>query len=287
MLLTPLMLLKLHILPIPQNILNESGQLRISLYVGFAVASLFVFTLVIHHDANLAHKFLNDVVLPGQWSVSMWKLVIPVPIPLIVFAILNCFTTIHTINIRGFPILYLQTFCEKCCVNICVLFHIIAVVFITLFLQVLSFHLGWFVLMLIAFPLQTGALFLNFVAMYFALGLFISGLVQGLIAYRATGKAYAQEMIGGSLLLVSIFFLTLAYYGTITYAGFHYRDGISAMMPSLAPLLLVGSCTWIVSKTSSKLPGNDIDQNLLQVNIQPRLSGIGDYYKKNLKDLPV
>ena len=287
MLLTPLMLLKLHILPIPQKILNESGQLRISLYIGFAVASLFFFALVIHYDANLAHKFSNDVVLPGLWSVSMWKLVIPVPIPLIVFAILNCFTTIHTSNIRDFPILYIQTFCERCCINICVLFHIIAVVLITLFLQVLSFHLGWFVLMLIAFPLQTGALFLNFVAIYFALGLFISGFVQGLIACRATGKAYAQEMIGGSLFLVSIFFFTLAYYGTITYAGFHYRDGISAMMPSLAPLLLVGSCTWIVSKTSGKLPGYDINPDLLQVNIHRRLSGIGDYYKRNLNDLPV
>ena len=115
----------------------------------------------------------------------------------------------------------------------------------------------------------------------------MAGLIRSCVACGSTGRAHAQELIGGSCLLFSISSITLAYYVTITVAGFHYRDGISAMMPSLTPLVLVGIISWVMSKAKSKLPGDDTEKKLFITKIQQQISGIGDYYNQKLKDLPV
>ena len=287
MLLTPLMLRKLGILPFPQKILYESGQRNVSLFWGFTFASLFALLIVLNYDWLVAKMLFGIVTYAEEY---LFKLVaLPFPLPIFLLTIANFYITARTAGVQGCtcPTVTIQTRSQRCCLSLYIFIHLLAVVMISLLLQLLSFHLGWFMLMIVTFPLQVGALLLNCLAIYFALGLFMAGLIRSCVACGSTGRAHAQELIGGSCLLFSISSITLAYYVTITVAGFHYRDGISAMMPSLAPLVLVGIISWVMSKAKSKLPGDDTEKKLFITKIQQQISGIGDYYNQKLKDLPV
>ena len=84
-------------------------------------------------------------------------LTLPLPLPIISFVIADIYLTFHTVSKRNQP--KTDSIQSERHLQVCILFHLFAVVLIVLFLQLLSFHFGWFLLMVVTFPLQVGDLF--------------------------------------------------------------------------------------------------------------------------------
>ena len=277
MLLTPLMFCKLQILPFSGETLQKSGKRRLTLFWGFTITTLFALVIIISYDCLLSRMLFS--IATSSIEVFYKLLALPLPLPIISFAIADVYITFRTLSKSYQP--KTDSIQSERHLKVCIQFHLFAVVLIVLFLQLLSFHLGWFLLMVITFPLQVGVLFLNYLAIYVALGLFISGIIE---LFTACSKTHGQEMIGWSCLFFSISSINFAYYITITVVGFHYRDGIGAMMPSLAPIVLVGIVSWAMSKATTKLQDDDTKQKFI-TTVQQQNSCIDDFNDEKLKDI--
>ena len=280
--LVPVFFRKMKLLPFPQGVLQADGQKRFCLFWGFIFTTLVAFLLLFIYDT---------VVFLGSIGSQNWLILslLLFPIPSIFLCIVDLYFSIRMALLKGeadIPMHILKTTSQKRCIYCYIRLNVLASVLMTLFLQILSFHIGWILLMLITFPIQVGALFINFIVIYFAVSVFISGLLQSMFACTPSGRVRSQEMMGGSCLLLGISGFLIAYYLTITVAGVGYHDGISAMMPNLSPIIFVGLLTWAMGRFGSKLPGTETEGRLQEVMWQQTTSGIGQYYQKELKDLP-
>ena len=281
--LVPVFFRKMKLLPFPQGVLQADGQKRVCLFWGLILTTLFTFLLL----------FMYDTVVFLEIIKASQNLLIPslllFPIPSIFLCIADLYFSIRMALLKreaDIPIHTLKTASQKRCIHCYIGLNVFASVLMTLFLQILSFHIGWILLMLITFPILVGALFINFVVIYFAVSIFISGLLQSMFACTPSGRARSQEMMGGSCLLLGISGFLTAYYLTITVAGVGYHDGISAIMPNLSPIIIFGLLTLVMGRFTSKLPGTETEGRLQEVIWQQTTSGIGQYYQKELKDLP-
>ena len=214
--------------------------------------------------------------------------VVTFPIPALVFFEGNLISTITSINgAVGIPKYAIKTKAEKRCVKCVIVSHVLASVLLTLFLQELSFHIGWLALMLVTFPARVGTLCISFIMIYLAATLLMSGLIQRLVACTTSGKTRSKDMFGGSLAIFGLSFITLAYYVMITKSGVGYHDGLSAIMPTLSPIIAVGLITWVFGGFRRRIPGTEGEIKILEVMWQQATNGIGKYYEKEMRDLPV
>ena len=279
--LVPVLLRKLQLLPIAQRVLTDSGQEKFCLFWGCLLVTVFL----------MVGMFLYDLMLfTGLKSESgiIIAAVVTFPIPALVFFGGNLISTIKSINgAVGIPKYAIKTKAEKRCVKCVIVSHVLASVLLTLFLQELSFHIGWLALMLVTFPARVGTLCISFIMIYLAATLFLSGFIQGVVACTTSGKTRSREMLGGSQAVFGLSFITLAYYVTITMSGVGYHDGLSAIMPTLSPIIAVGLLTWVLGGFRRRIPGTEGEMKILEVMWQQATNGIGKYYEKEMRDLPV
>ena len=99
----------------------------------------------------------------------IWWFILPVPVPLAIF----CFFDIWSTYKNVFPKQLKSKSYHQKCSAVCLF---ISVVMVTLFLQLVSFHSGWFILLSIAFPLQVGTSFCILLTLYIA-SIFNIGLI--------------------------------------------------------------------------------------------------------------
>lgn len=111
--------------------------------------------------------------------------------------------------------------------------------------------------------------------------------LQKCISCGSAGNVRADSMMGTGLISLGLSMLLTLYCIMITYAGVHYHDGLSAIMPSLFPIVLYAFWAMMIKKFTSTLPGTDTEKRLFDVDLQHRVSGISQYYHKDMKELPV
>ena len=227
----PSMINELNILPVKGNLSRNAkiNSIDKSVYRGIAVSTTyFLFMSCV----------LNVIELTTFSPNSVWWLVLPFPIPLLFFFLLDLYVTYKGL---AFQHLNCNSFTSFC------LF--LSVVIFTLFLQYLSFHSVWFTLLLITYPLKIGIWFCMKATMYIG-GAFLSsiGLKVGI------NRHCIKSMIVGHLFMViSLFMLT--YF--ITMAIYPHHDGIAVLMPSLFPFIVVGFYSWTMKNVFVNVSTHD------------------------------
>ena len=274
----PLLLAKLGLFSQPQQqLLRDGTQPKVAMYWGAMLAS-FIFLIVLS-------------IIQIRITVAMVKLSVvtiiflPMPIHFIGFILFNVQRSRKIIHLRGRP--HEKNEFEKCCFSFTTAMHMFASVVITLFLQLLSFHLGWLLMMLVTFPIQVGAMLVNVTMLYLSFSLLLGAWFQKCMSCGSAGKVRADSMMGISWISFGVFMLLTIYYLMISYAGVRYSDGVSAMMPSLMPIILYAALTTLGNKFTLRLPGLDTEKRLYDIKLQQRVSGISQYYHKDVKELPV
>ena len=127
------------------------------------------------------------------------------------------------------------------------------------------FHSGWFILLLIAFPLQVGTLFCILLTLYIASVFYIALIIQ---YCRKKNKESPRKTFLDGMSIVNLFFFGMAYFlfsYYITMAGYPHEDAITKLIPSILPLVFIGFCTWVVKKMSLEVFDHD-EENPLDHN---------------------
>lgn len=161
-------------------------------------------------------------------------------------------------------------------------------IIITLFFQVLAFHIGWLFPLLIAFPVKVGTLVVMYVCYLLNLILVISGAVHAITA-PGMAKIMHSEYNGLGFLTLSGLCLASIYYYTQGSNDNGSRDGISTMMVNLFPILVFGVMTWLFRSYRTAEEGHSevCAEFLQEVKQSQSHTDIGKYYHKQLSDLPV
>ena len=279
--LVPVLLCKLQLLPIAQGVKSDAGQEKVCLFFGILFATALSMIYIFYYDCEL-FKLLHT---RNGFSMAAAA---TFPIPATVFIVVDLIFTVRSISgTEGIPRYLVKTKADERCSNCAIAFHVFASVVLMLFLQQLSFRIGWLALMLVTFPARVGLQCVHYIIRYLAATLVISGWIQGIVACTNSGRIRSREMYGGSYALTGLSFIMLAYYATVTMSGVGYQDGLSAIMPSLFPIIAVGLLAWILSGFRRRIPGTEGTTKILKVMWQEATNGIGKYYEKELRDLPV
>ena len=248
--LIPQLFYKFQLLSYQRALSEDSRVMCNSMFLGFTIASVISLLSICKRSVYIRAD-LTKVSL----SVNWW-FILPVPVPLAIF----CFFDILLTFKKFFPRLR-QLKSKSCCQRYSAVCLFISVVMVTLFLQMVSFHSGWFILLLIAFPLQVGTLFCILLTLYIG-SVFNFGILIQFCRTRNKGKAFYGMSI------INFFFLGIAYFLVsyyITMAGYPHEDAITKLIPSILPLVFIGFCTWMVKKMSSEAFNHD-EENPLDHN---------------------
>ena len=203
--------------------------------------------------------YIRPALIRVSLSVNWW-FILPVPVPLAIF----CFFDILLAYKNVFPRprqLKSKSCCQKC-FAVC---YFVSVIMVTLFLQMVSFHSGWFILLLIAFPLQVGTLFCISLTLYIVSVFNFAFIIQ---CYRQRNKESPRKTFLDGMVTVNLFILGIAYFLLsyyITMAGYPHEDAFTKLIPSILPLVFIGFCTWMVKKMSSEAFDHD-EENPLDHN---------------------
>ena len=185
----------------------------------------------------------------------IWWFILPVPVPLVIF----CFFDISSTYKNFFPKQLKSKSCRQKCSAVCLF---ISAITVTLFLQMVLFHSGWFILLLIAFPLQVGTLFCILLTLYIASVFYIALIIQ---CCRKKNKGAPRKTFFDGISIVNYFFLGITYFlfsYYITMAGYPHEDAITKLIPSILSLVFIGFCTWVVKKMSSEAFHQDEENSL-------------------------
>ena len=165
-----------------------------------------------------------------------WWIFLPVPVPLAFFLILDNFGMICCINA------FRKSLYKR---------FIVAVIIITMFVRMVSYHSGWIIFLLITYPLQVGTVILIFVTYYFTISFsFASMTVLCLRRRRNQILPVYILYIGTYTFLTFSFFLTIYY---IFLAIYPHEDSITKFIPSLLPMFFIGFCSWIAKNIIFKV----------------------------------
>ena len=282
--LVPLFLIKVGFIPSSRGKLNVSPLTKCSFFCGtvIAVIPMSIFLLVI--DCNL-FKQVNSL----TWFAILW---LPVPLALPIFIVGNIGATLNMIAYHGHFPPSMSTYKTKqfrtaICCNL--LTTIGGCVIITLFLQLLCFHVCWLFPLLTAFPMKVGTLVFGYGCFVLAIVFIISGMIRCCIAYNSSGRSKASEYYNMGLLLLSTLFLAQIYYFTQASIDDGTRDGISTTMVTLFPIIVVGVFTWVINSYNTRQleQGEASEQRILEAKYHQTATDIGGYYSKQLNELPV
>ena len=115
--------------------------------LGIFFSSFVGLVVIIIYECSIIHEVSN---------ISSWWLIVPFPVFFSLVLLVPVGMFVATLCKRG-----LKQFLYK-------RFHI-AVIIITMFVFVLSYHIGWIMLLLITYPLQVGTMILILIAIYIVL----------------------------------------------------------------------------------------------------------------------
>ena len=241
-----LAMVMLHMFVFPSIYVKNSEYspkiiLRNSLFWGFFISSFIGLVVIIMYNCSIIHEVSN---------ISFWWLILPFPVlfSLALFCNVSIFAGI--LCKRGFK----QILHKR--------FHI-GVIIITCFVYVLSYHIGWIMLLLITYPLQVGTLILNLIASYIASAFSFASVVH---SFR---KRNNRELSITLLWISSYFFITLQYSLIIYYqilAKYPHEDSITKFIPSLLPVVFIGICTWIAKNIIFKVIDYDKKKQINHTN---------------------
>ena len=227
LMITPSTISKLKILPVKENLSRNDKVKWIdkSVYWGIAISTAYFL---------LISCVFNVIDLTIFSPNSYWWLVLPFPLPLLIFFLLDIYVTYKGLALQH----------SKC--NSFTSFRLfLSVLVFTLFLQYLLFHSVWFTLLLITYPLRIGTWFCMKVTMY------IGGAFMHSVSLKVGTKSHCiKSMIVGSLfMIISSFMLT--YFTTM--AIYPHHDGIAILMPSLFPFIAAGFYSWTMKNVFSSM----------------------------------
>ena len=163
--LIPQLFYKFQLLSYQRALSKDSRVMYNSLLLGFTIASVIGLLLICKRNV-----YIITALTKVSTSV-IWLFILPVPVPLVIFCIIDVWSTHKDV----FPKQLKSKSCRQKCSAVC---FFISVVMVTLFLQMVSFHSGWFILLLIAFPLQVGTLFCILLTLYIASVFYIALIIQ-------------------------------------------------------------------------------------------------------------
>ena len=204
---------------------NTEEISRNSLFWGFIHSSFLGLLVMIVY---------NFSIISAVSKISFWWLVLPVPLPLILFFIIDIVVVIACTQV-------FKQYKKK--------IHIL-VIMMTLFVQMMSYHSGWVILLLITYPLQVGTVILMLLNGYIALAFSCAFILQ-LWRKRRNKSLSINILFIGAYFFWTITYFLIAYY--ITLATYQHEDGITKFIPSLLPVVSIGFCTWITKNIIFKV----------------------------------
>ena len=228
---TPTIINKLNILPVKGNLLRNAKIKWIdkSVYWGIAVnTAYFLFSSCVFDMIELSTYSPN----------SFWWLVLPFPIPLLIFLVVDIYATYKGLSLQHSKCNSFTSYCI-----------FLSVLIFTLFLQYLLFHSVWFTLLLITYPLQIGTWLCMKITMYIG-GAFIYSIC---LKVGINSHCIKSLVIGSLFMVISSFMLT--YF--ITMAIYPHHDGIAILMPSLFPFIVAGFYSWTMKNIFSSVSTHD------------------------------
>ena len=216
--------------------------LRNSLFWGFVFSSIVGLLVMIIYDCSMIHEASN---------ISFWWFILPI---FVLFSLAFVFSLV-----TFFTLCFCRKKIKQC---LYILFHI-AVIIMTSFVFVLSYHIGWITLLLITYPLQVGTLILIIITAYIALAFFFALLVHYF-------KKRQNQKLSLRLLMIGFnFFITLEYFLFVYYqmlAKYPHDDSITKILSSLIPGLFIAFCTWIAKNIIFKMIDDDKEKEVSHNN---------------------
>ena len=281
--LVPLVLTRTGLIPSFRGKFNVSPQTKCSFFCGTVVTVLPVSIFLLFIDCVLFNKLVRTL----NWFTMLW---LPVPLALPVLIVIDFLASLNMI-VRPckLPPRAYENRKLHAAFRCSLLISFGGSVIITLFLQLMCFHIGWLFPLLTAFPMQVGTLVFGYGCVLLA-GIFItSGVVRCCISYNLSGHTKASEYNSMGILMLSTVSLAAIYYFTQGSIGDGNRDGISTTMVTLFPIIVAGAFSWLIGGyyTRQQGLGEKCEQHIQDVKNRQALSDIGEYYSKQLNDLPV
>ena len=245
------------------QLVQDSSQLKVSTFFGLLTACFLSSLVLIFYEGVLFHSgrkaWISYIILP-----------VPVILPILfLFDIsmgvraTNLVENLHKLKDKTVSSQRLRGFKGL---------TIIGSVVITLFLQLISFHFHWFILMLVSFPLEVGSLLVSYTAFFCAVLFFTSGCIHSFFgcACGSTSKLRSDELCGTGGLFWALFVLSVVYTMTVTIGGVNYHDGMSSLMPNFLPYIIIGLSLWFFkqSKLTEKPPGAEDEEHYLEEKLK-------------------
>ena len=272
--LLPLIFIKLGIL-IPSRRGKSLSQTKRNYYWGTVLTAIPLTIWLLSKDVSLYSKISSSF-----WA-NLW---LPIPVALPVLFIIDAFAIFPMVDSRhklryGFGV---------CARSNCVAVRSVGCIAITLFCQVLVFHVGWLFPLLIAFPMKVGTLVVMYICYLLNIIFVFSGLVH-LVTAPGITKILHSEYNGLGLLTLSGLHLASIYYYTQGSIDDGSRDGIATMMVNLFPILVFGVLTWICRSYTTAEEGHSEEcaEFIQEVKKSHNRTNMGRFYHKQLNDLPV
>ena len=230
-------------------------MVRNCLFQGFVISSIIGILVIIIYNCTIIHEVSN---------ISFWWLILPFPVPLFLLLLIDVFGVIFCISALK------QSIDNS---------FIIAAFIITIFVQMMSYHSGWIILLLITYPLQVGTLILTLVIDYIAISFSFA------LAVLYFKKWHNRKLPAKILCIGGYFFVTLAYFlivYNVTLAKYPHEDSITKFIPSFLPFLFIGICSWIGQNIIFKVINYDNENEVSHSIENPMNSNIVNAHDRSL-----
>ena len=253
--LLPILFIKIGILPSLANSLLDLSLRQTykgTNFLGIIFTSIIASIWLIIFDKHLYNKHLH-----GSTSVAVLYIVLPLALPL--FALMDILIIV----------LYCRRYCRskpyrnQCC---SLVYRAAGCVVIMIFLQLLAFHVGWMLPLLVAFPMKIVILIFEGACImlytFFAIR-YITAQMQYCYLVRRTAhdrrvhpamkfRLIMHENGGLAMLSTSGLYMTLIYLKNSDDNG--SRDVITIIAAAVFPTILIGPTTWMVKKCITTNP---------------------------------
>ena len=243
----------------PNQRVQDSSQLKVSVFVGLSVVCFLGSLILAAYDSMLIYF--------GR-KAWIFYFLLPVPIILPILLFFDIISGIHAMILMGKlrKLKHKTPSSEQLCFFKVLI--IIGSVAITLFLQMVSFHVHWFFLMLVNFPMEVGSIFVAYTALFCSALFITSGCFHAMFwdCRGLTSRIRTDELCGTGILFYAMSVLSLVYSMTVIIGGVNYHDGMSLLMPNFLPYIMIGFFLWFLkkSKLTEKPPGAEDEEHYLE-----------------------
>lgn len=219
-----------ELLPNTKSVATNIDHPKFPMFWGFTISFIHI---------ELFDYILKLIYFFSLHDSSWYAIFLLFPVPSVVFIIINCVVANNRIpNTDTHP-------------RVVRLLYILTSTIISLCLQNELFYIGWLALTVVAFPTTIGLLGIKMVECI-AMSLMATAAITKFRSWKtkkAKSTRSCEILTGYSFLFVGITNIILAYQATLRAVGMDYHDGVSAIMPSLTPILIIGFITWIAGRS--------------------------------------